>query len=141
MQLRDLRSAFLSCFSLSFTCIFWHWLRLELKREGKAVFSFLIAMDRFVQPSLLLIIQAVNCCFRGLQGGELCYPALSLFLDFFFAAFCLLIVRQHQLLVLETFPLGPELWRGRRLIHERRYLQLQEPRLSPLGYVSEWQSL
>lgn len=133
-ELKNLPFAFLYCLFPSFPCIFWYWLRLELKLERKAVFSFLLAMDRFAQPSLLSIIRAVNCCFGGLQGGELCYQAVSLFLDFFFTAFWLLMFRQHQLLVLKTFPLEPELWRWRYLIHERRYLQLQ-------GYVSEWQRL
>lgn len=100
---------FLHCSFLSFTCIFWCCPGLELKPKREAAFPFLLEMDRFAQQSLLSIIQAVNCCFGGLQGRELCYQAVSLLLNFCFTAFWLLLFRQHQLLVLKTVPLEPGL--------------------------------
>lgn len=73
-------------------------------KTREAVFPFLLAVARFAQQSLLSIIQAVNCCFEGLQGGELCYQAVSLFSNFCFTVFWLLMFRQYWLLVLKAFP-------------------------------------
>lgn len=118
---------------------------LELKPHREAAFPFLLAMARFAQQSLLSIIQAVNCCFGRLQGRELRYQAVSLFLNFCFTAFWLLLFRQHQLLVLKTEPLEAELREGSCIPlvcgQGWEYLRLQGAGLLLLGGVSKWQSL